>query len=266
MRNPFDSIVSFWNLMVAASHIDSVPASFFTDFPKIWSKFIEHELGIWLGFYEYWLQKLITNTNSSGNGSGNGALPILVLRYEDVVDRREHVVPKLAAFLDLYGYFDSHVAAKSAGKNKGMECLLHRTLNASFYKPRSGKTAGSGEQHFPPELRVLVRKKCAPYLCRFGYGTEMALNCSGVDSLLLSKEVLDIDTAPNNPHSAPKPTSTPYTVNRPKSALLRPYLLNKKKGRKVVAAPNVRKKVMAAAKRKHIRFHWKLRKTRKKGG
>ena len=108
VRNPFDSILSFWNLMAGSSHTTSLPTELFTTYADIWAQFIEHETGIWRGFHDYWLETAAKQ------------IPILLIRYEDILANRDVVTRQMIEFL--------------GEKRASVDCLLENSRNATLYK------------------------------------------------------------------------------------------------------------------------------------
>jgi hypothetical protein len=158
VRNPFDSIVSFWNLMAGSSHTASLPTELFTTFADLWEKFIEHETQIWIGFHKFWLE------------AATKKIPILLVRYEDILANRDDVTRQMIDFM---------------GETRApVECLVEKSRTATLYKPRNKTNEGKAEQWFPQKERDAMRSVLRERLCAFGYEKDMELDCKGVTPLI----------------------------------------------------------------------------------
>jgi len=84
VRNPFDSIASFFQMMLTDSHTKSVSAEEVRmRFSQLWSDFLFEELSVWMQFHSHWKQ----------------IKGVFVVRYEDLVQHRAKTIKEIADFL-----------------------------------------------------------------------------------------------------------------------------------------------------------------------
>jgi len=87
-------------MVATASHTNSIKDEDITNHPDCWSEYIEQEISVWKDFHEYWLKQDI---------------PILIVRFEDLVKEAYETMKVVMAFLideeDIsYTYLDSLVS------------------------------------------------------------------------------------------------------------------------------------------------------------
>lgn len=216
VRNPFDVILSWWTFRILGYHqhtgYDSNPAD-----PKLfgtlWHRFAAHEFEIWKKFHTFWLRK------------ASKRFPVLVVRYEDLVGKEQsRVVHSILSFL---GHTATTMQVSSAVKRIKM-----------LYRPRSaGKHAGYSKDQFPASLQAQIQREAADVLCGLGYTSEImgVLKCEKVSSL--REEVQTVDTVSATGADGTKGT---MTVNLPREAMVRQYVLKKEQLREMVSAVNLR--------------------------
>jgi hypothetical protein len=56
VRNPFDTMVSIWQLSVNMTHTRSMLNDFPNEWPEDWDWFVKEHIKIYAGFYEYWMK------------------------------------------------------------------------------------------------------------------------------------------------------------------------------------------------------------------
>ncbi|KAH9260758.1 hypothetical protein BASA81_001225 [Batrachochytrium salamandrivorans] len=90
VRNPFDCILSFFQMMITDSHSQAISLADFTaKYSKLWGDFLLEEVSIWIQFHQHW--RVLAERNPD---------KYLLLRYEDLVgESRAGEVTKLAKFL-----------------------------------------------------------------------------------------------------------------------------------------------------------------------
>ena len=84
VRNPFDAIVSYFNMVITQSHTHSLLEDEYVKYADIWESFVYDETQIWKAFYDQWAMV---------------QTPTLLVRYEDLVLRREKTMTMVAEFL-----------------------------------------------------------------------------------------------------------------------------------------------------------------------
>ncbi len=84
VRNPFDCIVSYFNMVITQSHTHSLVEEEYQKYGDIWDAFVYEETQVWKAFYEQWA--LVQ-------------APTLFVRYEDIVLQREKSLTMIAEFL-----------------------------------------------------------------------------------------------------------------------------------------------------------------------
>eukprot|EP01035_Chromulina_nebulosa_P033464 gene33464-44816_t len=72
VRNPFDSIESYFNMAMTSSHNRTLSSQAFETLRTIWSEFVPNESKVWFDFYSFWLPR-------------SEEVPVLFVRYEDLL-------------------------------------------------------------------------------------------------------------------------------------------------------------------------------------
>jgi hypothetical protein len=86
VRNPYDAIDSYWNLNLTNTHTETVTDDIYKQFHDTFEDLAMNEMHVWMKFHEYWL---------------NASIPILVVRFEDLIGNMEHELTRIADFLSL---------------------------------------------------------------------------------------------------------------------------------------------------------------------
>ncbi len=85
VRNPFDCIASYFNMVLTQTHTESVlDSEVFGKYQPLWQDFVREEIMVWKSFYAHWLAT---------------DLPKLVLRFEDLLQNRAQTLKRIKAFL-----------------------------------------------------------------------------------------------------------------------------------------------------------------------
>mmetsp|Transcript_19417 Transcript_19417/g.38952 ORF Transcript_19417/g.38952 Transcript_19417/m.38952 type:complete len:625 (-) Transcript_19417:164-2038(-) len=135
IRNPYDSIDSYWNLCCTNTHTTSLDESVYKKYANKFESLARHEIQIWVDFHYYWLDLCEKE-----------GVPLLVVRYEDLVLDPESEMQRVIAFLmedgDDKSLFDSfwkwrirHALGKS--DNPESQSTTGNTSNLGSYQPRS---------------------------------------------------------------------------------------------------------------------------------
>jgi len=88
IRNPFDAIVSYFNMILTQSHTQSILDEEFDKFRDIWMDFVGEEIEIWKQFHDHWLDKELRQR-----------IPLCVVRYEDLIGHRHETLERVVDFL-----------------------------------------------------------------------------------------------------------------------------------------------------------------------
>ena len=84
VRNPYDAMDSYFNLMSTNSHNTSVTKADRKKYGKIFGEMAKKEVLVWRDFHEFWLKQKI---------------PLLVVRYEDLIRWTTKVIGKVIKFV-----------------------------------------------------------------------------------------------------------------------------------------------------------------------
>jgi len=84
VRHPVNAIDSYFNMQLSANHEMSLDESQYDRFADIWNEHVETEARVWTEFHEYWMKQ---------------AIPLLVVRYEDLLVHRERELGRIFRFL-----------------------------------------------------------------------------------------------------------------------------------------------------------------------
>jgi len=132
VRNPFDAIESFFNLMMTGTHTASVAPEVRARAVKIFESVVLKEIRVWKQFHQFWL---------------NQDVPILLIRYEDLIRAPDKVMGRVIKFVlevkRMDTFFTSRVERSIMAKEK--------VDSMGSYKPRSGGI-GKSMSKYPPEL------------------------------------------------------------------------------------------------------------------
>lgn len=130
VRNPYDAMWSYFNLMMSNEHTKSLTEEQRVKSAHAFAEMAKKEILVWRDFHEYWLQQKI---------------PILVVRYEDLIRYTDKVMSKVIKFvleINDMKFFESRID----------RCIREEQIeNLGSYKPRSGGI-GRSLKNYPPEL------------------------------------------------------------------------------------------------------------------
>ncbi|KAL3768241.1 hypothetical protein ACHAW5_003004 [Stephanodiscus triporus] len=88
VRNPYDAIDSYWNLCCTNTHTRTLEESVYIKYAQKFDAMARHEIKIWCEFHYYWLDIC-----------ANEGVPILIVRYEDLVLNIEDEMIRVMKFL-----------------------------------------------------------------------------------------------------------------------------------------------------------------------
>lgn len=140
IRNPYDSIDSYWNLCCTNTHTTSLDESVYKKYANKFESLARHEIRIWCEFHYYWLDVCQKE-----------GVPLLVVRYEDLVLDPESEMQRVIAFLkeedgngeSLLDSFWKWRIRHALGKSNNQESSAANqkdsgsTSNLGSYQPRS---------------------------------------------------------------------------------------------------------------------------------
>ncbi len=84
VRNPFDAIESFFNLMMTGTHTTTITPEVREKTKKVWEEYVMKEIRVWIDFHDWWMSRDI---------------PLLVIRYEDIVRDPAKVMSRVIPFV-----------------------------------------------------------------------------------------------------------------------------------------------------------------------
>ena len=134
VRNPFDSILSFFHMMMTYSHSKSVSFDAFNAYyTELWADFLFEELSVWIQFHEQWK-----------------GLEGLIVRYEDMVQHRPDEVRRLSNFL-----YNPHLKANPSLRHEVLErideLLAKPQHELGIYKPKNVEKEGGEPKNITPK-------------------------------------------------------------------------------------------------------------------
>jgi hypothetical protein len=200
VRNPYDAIESYYNLMVTNTHTTSISEEQRQKYQKDWDEMVLKEVQVWKQFHEYWLAQDI---------------PLLVVRYEDLIRETEKVMSKVLRFvleINHMGFFQDRID----------KCIRQEQIEKlGSYKPRSGGI-GKSLTKYSPEVLQQMNVGMYNILATFGYDEMLVPSpddwkLEPLDDYGVVIEGKDHD---NNPKNQPKP----LMVNSPGKVVRTPAL------------------------------------------
>ena len=168
VRNPYDAIDSYWNMCCTNTHTESVSEEVYDRYRGKFRELAHAEMGTWSSFLKYWLlncnttlieKDLDRESLSNCNKKKNVGPPILLIRFEDLVQDTASIMERVIKFItvdDPYGTVDIHPFWKwRIHRALGLEHTNLTstdksvdTTNLGSYKPRSyqnGESRGTAK-------------------------------------------------------------------------------------------------------------------------
>ena len=151
VRNPMDSIMSLYNMIVTGTHYCTMTNEDFEKFNSWFDLFLSQEIVAWRDFYAYWMDQPM--------------IPTYIVRYEDLVSDTKNTLQDLFKFLlnqeDLDGtlietLIEYHTKSKSLKE---------------VYKPRKGKINGNKDLYKAHQIKQ-IKQLAGQMLKRMGYVEE----------------------------------------------------------------------------------------------
>ncbi|GMF46954.1 unnamed protein product [Phytophthora fragariaefolia] len=152
VRNPWDAIDSYFNMTLTNTHNKSLHESQYARFAERWDGLLRHEIDVWMKFHRYWTTKV--------------DIPIIVVRYEDLMIHREETLRRVFLFLT-----DLTTLEGTEWEKRIRDVMATGGDKAGPYKPRSGKIGGSFRHYSEEQFQYILKTANLP-LRGFGYDPE----------------------------------------------------------------------------------------------
>lgn len=147
---------SYFNLMMTNTHTTSLTEEQRKRNATVFAEMARKEIQVWRDFHEYWLAQQI---------------PLLVIRYEDLIRHTDKVIAKVIRFtleVQNMGFFEDRIS----------RCIREEQIeNLGSYRPRSGgigKSLSTGM--YSTELLDELNQGIANTMIKFGYEEMMKPN------------------------------------------------------------------------------------------
>jgi uncharacterized protein YejL (UPF0352 family) len=139
---------SYFNLMMTNTHDTSISDEQRQKHAKVFSDMALKEIQVWRDFHEYWL---------------NQKIPLLVIRYEDLIRYTDKVIAKVIRFvleINDMRFFEKRID----------RCIREEQIERlGSYRPRSGGI-GKSLSKYSPELLQQINMGILSTMEKFGYG------------------------------------------------------------------------------------------------
>ena len=142
VRNPYDTIDSYWNLCVTNTHTESVVDSIYERYADKFRALALSEMQTWIRFHSFWL-----------NQCRERGMDICVVRYEDLVTDVEGTFRDVMKFVldveegqDLDDFWEGrlrHVLGLKVSDNQPVQQQQGCTSRLGSYRPRSANDDSS---------------------------------------------------------------------------------------------------------------------------
>jgi hypothetical protein len=149
VRNPYDAIESYFNLMMTNTHTTSISEDQRKRNVQVFAQMALKEIQVWRDFHEFWLQQ---------------GIPLLVIRYEDLIRYTDKVISNVIRFVlevNNMDFFEERIR----------RCIQEEQIEKlGSYRPRSGgigKSLATGM--YTPELLTKINHSILDTMIKFGY-------------------------------------------------------------------------------------------------
>jgi Sulfotransferase domain len=151
VRNPYDAIDSYWNMNATCSHTSTVTEQVYHQFQDLFRDLVMNEIDVWLKFHEYWIETV----------GHQQQVPILIVRFEDLINHTEYELARIVHFFLLAGRrLEKGEVTTASGQEDGQILLLlsdywrnriahvisghhHSIDKLGSYRPRSAANTSS---------------------------------------------------------------------------------------------------------------------------
>lgn len=161
VRNPWDAIDSYFNMALTNDHATSLRDDQYERFEDLWRELTAAEAGVWARFNRWWLQ---------------APVPLLVVRYEDLVHHRHRTLRRVCWFLRGERELEGTPWAERVAAAAKLD-----DTRAGFYAPRNNgaaKLPGAALRRFDDAARRAVAAAAGSLLQDFGYGERFPTDAS----------------------------------------------------------------------------------------
>jgi len=149
VRNPYDAMDSYFNLMSTSTHTTSLTPEARKKYANIFGEMAKREILVWRDFHEYWLKQKI---------------PLMVVRYEDLIRDTVKVISKVIKFvleINSMTFFEDRIM-RAIGEEQ--------VENLGPYKARSGGIGKSlTKGYYTPQLLHQINYGIVGTMEKFGY-------------------------------------------------------------------------------------------------
>jgi hypothetical protein len=170
VRNPFDAIVSYWNLNLTNTHTEKVTEEIYDRFQDFFQAFVRNEMKVWLDFLKFWATR--------------SDIPVLMVRYEDLILNPRS---QLERILNFYAKGDKGMPAADVWKDR-IDIVLanqnsHGYQSSSDNKSHSSVGRSVSTRYTPELLTALHSIDQDGWLKRLGYHVYHQNFPNNLDSL-----------------------------------------------------------------------------------
>jgi hypothetical protein len=140
VRNPFDAIDSYWNMCTTNTHTESVTDEIYTKYAEKFRNLANYEFGTWLRFHTHWL----TTTSTQFSPPEHLGQPVLIVRFEDLIQHMEETMQDILKFItgvsytdELHDFWKYRIRIGLGLPNQSTDKKALDTANLGSYKPRT---------------------------------------------------------------------------------------------------------------------------------
>mmetsp|Transcript_107297 Transcript_107297/g.218948 ORF Transcript_107297/g.218948 Transcript_107297/m.218948 type:complete len:495 (+) Transcript_107297:581-2065(+) len=156
VRNPYDAMDSYFNLMSTSTHTKSLTEEERKKYANVFGEMAKREVLVWRDFHEFWLHQKI---------------PLLVVRYEDLIRDTVKVISKVIRFvleIKSMTFFEDRIL-RAIGEEQ--------VENLGPYKARTGGIGKSlTKGYYTPQLLHYINYGIAGTMEKFGYKEMLVPN------------------------------------------------------------------------------------------
>jgi len=156
VRNPYDALESYFNLMMTNTHTASLSEEQRRTTEQLFEEMVMKEIQVWRAFHQFWLR--------------DSKLPILLVRYEDLIRYPDKVLARVCRFVlevNNMTFFNQRIQQCVMNENSSSSSSIDQVVGA--YKPRSGGI-GKSLHRYGPRLRQKMKPIAYELMHQLGYG------------------------------------------------------------------------------------------------
>ena len=181
VRNPFDSILSYFHMGLTNTHHRALSSASLAlpQLRKLWLDFAVAEAGVWKRFHDFWIQMA-------------RQVPVLVLRFEDVVSDPASTTAEAVRFLteNVTRDFQSKKRSGNLEKLKPVVAAptsamppLGETRTPGYRHQVNAKKLGTALGELPPATTVAMLQVLGSTLRALGYSLQCPDNFGAVNDV-----------------------------------------------------------------------------------